>query len=108
MWTFALTLRLQYTHPSHAKLWQKGVATQHERDDAESEESDGRHEEQDTPKIIMAVRKWNGKVKKIDVSKAKTIQDFDKTIDSPNSAVTNHMDAEWKGICIIDKDQQGW
>ena len=36
----------------------KGVARQHERDDAESEESDGRHEKQDPPKIQMVVRKW--------------------------------------------------
>ena len=49
----------------------KGVARQYEKDDAGSEESEGRHHEIAPQKIKLVVRKWNGQVEKINVSKGR-------------------------------------
>ena len=60
----------------HCEAMAKGIARQHESDDVESEESDGRHEEATSPTIRMVVRKWNGTVKKVNVSEADTLEDL--------------------------------
>ena len=73
--------------PKLCEAMAKGIARQHERDDVESEESDGRHDETISPKIRLVVRKWNRKVQNINVSKAGTFEDIDVMTENQSNAV---------------------
>ena len=61
--------------------------TEHDSDDVESEESNGRHDETTCPSIRMVVRKMECKIKKVNVSEADTIEDIDTMIENQNKIV---------------------